>query len=935
MKNITVGVFVALSFLLLPVAPAFAQLGDIVTTPADTTPPIISGVVESSLLPTGITLAWTTDELATSQLRYGLTASYGSTLSVDASGALAHTATLTGLSPSTTYHYCIDATDLAGNTASACSTFATAAALDVTAPIVSLVAAAPVSTSTATITWTTSENANAQVQYGTTASYGLSSAPDTTLALAHSVTLADLSPDTTYHYRVLSRDAAGNLVTGTDATFTTGALPVATSVTVTDTTPPVITGVSSVSLEPSTATIIWTTSELATSTLAYGTTMSYGSSATLPLSALLAHSATLTGLTAGTTYYFCIRATDLFGNTADDCTSANTFTTAAVQTTIDTMPPTISLASVASVATTSASVSWTTDEVATGYVEYGTSASYGSQTTLDGAFTLTHGASLTGLTPNTTYHYRVVSSDASGNTALSPDNTFTTDALATVAVTTPPDTTPPSITNIIAAPIGGTQSGINWTTDKLATATLEYGTTTSYGLSASVSSTALLSHTTTLFGLAPNTTYYYCIHATDAAGHQANSCGHSFTTLATPVVVDPAANIIAVSSSLVGTSSASVSWTTDENTSGTVRYGLTTAYETDVLSDTTLGTAHTITLSSLLPGTTYHFRVKAVDHANNITYSDDHTFTTSGTAPSGAAAESVNGATGGGSGGGAGASGPATPAPTPALITAAAADSQIIFLWRNPSTGNFAGTTIVRKADGYPSSPTDGEVIYSGNSRTFTDTNLVNGTTYYYSLYSKNAAGQYSNPLRVSEAPAAGVHQVQLNENPVLQPALAIEHLTADMKRGDTGLEVVHLQQVLNTVNVHPSALTTGYFGPLTESALKEFQAKYSLPQTGAADAATRTVLNSLSQGWMVIGASSNIATVQTDLKRGDSGAAVASLQTFLAYEGSYTEGIISGYFGPLTQKAVADFQKKFGVTPVSGYVGYKTRHTIQTVLGL
>ncbi|MBI5405762.1 fibronectin type III domain-containing protein [Candidatus Kaiserbacteria bacterium] len=205
----------ALSFLLLPALPAFAQLGGVVTTPTDTTPPIISGVVESSLLPTGITLAWTTNELATSQLRYGLTASYGSTLSVDVSVALVHTATLTGLSPSTTYYYCIDATDLAGNTASSCSTFTTAAAPDIAAPILFLVVAAPVATSSATITWTTSENADAQVQYGTTSSYGLSSSPDTTLALTHSVTLADLSPDTTYHYRVFSRDAAGNLVTGT------------------------------------------------------------------------------------------------------------------------------------------------------------------------------------------------------------------------------------------------------------------------------------------------------------------------------------------------------------------------------------------------------------------------------------------------------------------------------------------------------------------------------------------------------------------------------------------------------------------------------------------------------------------------------------------------------------------------------------------------
>jgi peptidoglycan hydrolase-like protein with peptidoglycan-binding domain len=256
-------------------------------------------------------------------------------------------------------------------------------------------------------------------------------------------------------------------------------------------------------------------------------------------------------------------------------------------------------------------------------------------------------------------------------------------------------------------------------------------------------------------------------------------------------------------------------------------------------------------------------------------------------------------------------------------------------MWNNPESGNVAGTIIVRKEGLYPGSPSDGQVIYQGNSSTFTDTSLQNGKTYYYTAYSYTAGGQYSNPIHISTTPQAGVGQVQLDENPVLQPALAAQHFPADMKFGDKNLEVVHLQQILNTVNVHPTKLTTGYFGPLTVSALKTFQAKYNLPQTGAADAATRVVLDSLSQSWMIAGAPNGLADLTVDLKRGDSGQDVADLQEFLDYEGSYEEGIISGTYGPLTQESVADFQTKHGVTPVSGYVGYKTRHTIQTVLGL
>ncbi|MBI3627692.1 MAG: peptidoglycan-binding protein [Candidatus Sungbacteria bacterium] len=139
----------------------------------------------------------------------------------------------------------------------------------------------------------------------------------------------------------------------------------------------------------------------------------------------------------------------------------------------------------------------------------------------------------------------------------------------------------------------------------------------------------------------------------------------------------------------------------------------------------------------------------------------------------------------------------------------------------------------------------------------------------------------------------------------------------------------------MNTANVHQSRLTTGYFGALTQAALKKFQATYNLPQTGIADAATRTALDSISGGWVVEGAPSDIALLQNDLKRGDTGDTVGDLQEFLTFEGSYKDAIISNYFGPLTHAGVKDFQTKYGVTPVSGYVGYKTRHTIQTVLGL
>jgi hypothetical protein len=64
---------------------------------------------------------------------------------------------------------------------------------------------------------------NSQVQYGTTTAYGSSTLVNVSLLTAHTAGLAGLSTGTSYHYRVLSRDAAGNLATSADFTFTTTA----------------------------------------------------------------------------------------------------------------------------------------------------------------------------------------------------------------------------------------------------------------------------------------------------------------------------------------------------------------------------------------------------------------------------------------------------------------------------------------------------------------------------------------------------------------------------------------------------------------------------------------------------------------------------------------------------------------------------------------
>ena len=76
----------------------------------------------------------------------------------------------------------------------------------------------------ALVGWTTDEDSTTQVEYGLTTSYGTITPLDSSgafLRIAHSVSLSNLTSGTTYHYRMISKDARYNTVTSSDYTFTT------------------------------------------------------------------------------------------------------------------------------------------------------------------------------------------------------------------------------------------------------------------------------------------------------------------------------------------------------------------------------------------------------------------------------------------------------------------------------------------------------------------------------------------------------------------------------------------------------------------------------------------------------------------------------------------------------------------------------------------
>jgi peroxiredoxin len=86
----------------------------------------------------------------------------------------------------------------------------------------------------------------------------------------------------------------------------------------------------------------------------------------------------------------------------------------------------VSNISATSITSSRATITWDSDFATSSFVYYGANSSYASQSSYDANLAGSHSVLLTGLSPNTTYHFQVAGTDGNGSFAYSMDNTFVT-----------------------------------------------------------------------------------------------------------------------------------------------------------------------------------------------------------------------------------------------------------------------------------------------------------------------------------------------------------------------------------------------------------------------------------------------------------------------------------------------------------------------------
>ena len=410
----------------------------------------------------------------------------------------------------------------------------------------------------------------------------------------------------------------------------------------TDTAGPVFSGISAGSIAGTSAMVSWTTNEPADTQVDFGPTTTFGSTTTLNASYVTGHSQGLSGLLAGTQYYYRVRSRDAAGNLS--LSQPQTFTTS---------PPSGDLP------TAGMSAYWMLDEGAGPTIADATGAGHGG-TLVNGPVRI---AGRTGL---------AVAFDGINDAAIVPHETSLNAYPLSTAFWMKTGATGLSalVNKYAAASLNGWQvftsggslcawyfrdranyvwdgggctmavAGMNdnawhhvaFVVDATGGRLYVDGT-----LRASRGWTGTPGPATTIqplsFGWYPGTAAPYLAGALDDVRVYGRALGTSeIAALVNGPARDTTPPVITQMTSKMfsGSGALMIGWQTDEPSDTQLEYGTTTAYGSSTAINGTLVRSHYVPLGGLAPARVYHCRAVSRDAAGNVSVSGDYVFTTPG-----------------------------------------------------------------------------------------------------------------------------------------------------------------------------------------------------------------------------------------------------------------------------------------------------------------
>lgn len=467
-----------------------------------------------------------------------------------------------GLSANTTYYYRVRAFNSGGTSGNSQTiTLMTAP------PVPNAVAASNVSSTSFTANWFSSPGATEYLLDVSTSSTFASFVYENISAGPVAIyTVTGLSPSTFYYYRVRAANAGGT--SASSSTISVKTAPPS----------PVVTYPTNITASSFTAN--WTASGMSSYRLDVSLSNDFSSFVYENLTVSASTSYSVTGLAANTRYYYRVRGVDTNGATTPNSSTMDVLTLL--------NPPTPSAAT--NITSTSFTANWNALEGANAYwIDVSLSSTYESY--VPGYENLPVSGtsqSVTGLTPNTNYYYRVRATNGSGASGNSENGSARTATGAPVATA--------------ATNLGSTSFTANWNAVTGATSyRLDISTSSDFSsFVAGFENVEVLSTAYVVSGLQPNVYYYYRVRA-----HNGNP---SLNSNIITVTLVPGAPIAYAATDILSTSF-TANW---QAISIASRYFLQVSTN---MAFENIGMTSPITNSSVVTGltgnTTYYYRVRA------------------------------------------------------------------------------------------------------------------------------------------------------------------------------------------------------------------------------------------------------------------------------------------------------------------------------------
>lgn len=439
-----------------------------------------------------------------------------------------------------------------------------------------------------TLIWNASSGADAyRLQVSTSSSFATTVVDDSTV-IGTSRQIGPLSNNALYYWRVNAANTGGWGQYSSVWNFTT----IVTAPGV----PSLIAPVNGATSVPMTPTLTWNAVTGATYYHLQISTSAAFTSTVLDKDSITAPTFAVTGLLAGTPYYWRVNAKNVGGTSA--FSTSQSFTTIVAAPAV---PVLVTPADLTTGVSTNPTLSWTSAVGATTYrVQLSTSQTFATTLVDDSTVTGTTKA-ITGLSNSTNYYWRVSASNAGGTSAFSIIRGFTT----VIAAPSAPLLISP-VDNATGVAITTT---LSWSASTGA-ATYRVQVSTSQTFANTVFDDSTVTAATVIIGsLGNNTTYYWRVNAKNAGGTSPFSTAFSFSTIvappATPTLAAPADSTINLPLNTT------VSWIA---VTGATAYHLqvstSSSFTGNVVDDTTI-TSLTKAIGPLSLASTYYWRVRA------------------------------------------------------------------------------------------------------------------------------------------------------------------------------------------------------------------------------------------------------------------------------------------------------------------------------------